>query len=451
MGAFKPLMVLNGFPLIRMTVQCALDAGVSVVCVVTGREGERVRRTLAGMTAGETRALGDRGQALGEAQSPGETRALGGPTPGETQTVGSPTLCLAQGQRVICIENPDFATTDMLRSIKLGLQELLRYAEDERANGGKPGRLTSVFILPGDVPAVHPKTLTSLSAQMAGGRAGSPRVAPHTLGSSSVTPPRSISTVPSPPRVAPHTLGSYLIPTHEGRRGHPVLLARECFDAVLHYEGNEGLRGVLAALNGGQVPVTDPGILLDADDPKAFEKLSRYVHTHKGLAGELVDGLLNACQTLPHIREHCRAVSALAMRMAHRLNALGQGLDTQLCRSAAALHDMLRLQPQHENAAEQHLLNLGYDVLAKTIGLHNTFEDPEPDVFSESLIVCLADKLVKGTTLIAPSQRYEPGLRKFPETTKVGQRVRRDLALCQTMLGRYEALTGDRIITERVD
>ena len=58
-------------------------------------------------------------------------------------------------------------------------------------------------------------------------------------------------------------------PTFEGRRGHPVLFARDLFTPLLALDGDEGARKVLSALGASlaDVPCSDPGVLLDVDRP----------------------------------------------------------------------------------------------------------------------------------------------------------------------------------------
>ena len=46
MEDFKPLMELNGFPMIAMTVRSMRNAGIRNITVVTGFRGEEVRKVL---------------------------------------------------------------------------------------------------------------------------------------------------------------------------------------------------------------------------------------------------------------------------------------------------------------------------------------------------------------------------------------------------------------------
>jgi molybdenum cofactor cytidylyltransferase len=56
-------------------------------------------------------------------------------------------------------------------------------------------------------------------------------------------------------------------PTHEGRRGHPVLLTRRLFPTLLGLTGDHGARGALDALGEALalVEIRDDGVLFDVD------------------------------------------------------------------------------------------------------------------------------------------------------------------------------------------
>jgi hypothetical protein len=151
----------------------------------------------------------------------------------------------------------------------------------------------------------------------------------------------------------------------------------------------------------------------------------------------------------------------MAVRMALHLNALGQCLDTQLCSSAAALHDMCRLQKRHYEAAALALFSKGYGAVATIVNEHDSYSRtprlldtagdsaavcaPAAPAFTESVLVCTADKLVRETQLVTPEERYAPATQKFAASTEIGQRVRHDLLICQKLVDCYQSQTGDTL------
>lgn len=99
MGDFKPLMEINGFPMIAMTVQSMRNAGIREITVVIGRNAQEMREVLA---------------------------PLG----------------------VHLIENPHYRDTDMLYSVQLGLQTMTE------AEG--------ICFLPGDMPLISPPVMKTI-------------------------------------------------------------------------------------------------------------------------------------------------------------------------------------------------------------------------------------------------------------------------------------------------
>lgn len=58
-----------------------------------------------------------------------------------------------------------------------------------------------------------------------------------------------------------------VVPTHGGRRGHPILLRRTLFARIAELGPDEPLHVVIRAASRAEVPVEDPGVLVDFDEP----------------------------------------------------------------------------------------------------------------------------------------------------------------------------------------
>lgn len=119
MEGFKPLLEINGFPMIAMTVQSMENAGIRDITVVVGYRGEEIRAAL----------------------GPG---------------------------RVKIVENPSWQDTDMLASVKLGLA-----AADKREG---------VFFLPGDIPLTSPETFQRLEEGISRAETGTEALIPASGG-----------------------------------------------------------------------------------------------------------------------------------------------------------------------------------------------------------------------------------------------------------------------------
>ncbi|HEV2351111.1 MAG TPA: nucleotidyltransferase family protein [Terriglobia bacterium] len=69
-----------------------------------------------------------------------------------------------------------------------------------------------------------------------------------------------------------------VIPTYQGQRGHPVLIARPLFAELLALNPTEGANSVVRKYHKATefVEVKDDGIVIDIDDPKAYLELHRH-------------------------------------------------------------------------------------------------------------------------------------------------------------------------------
>ena len=124
------------------------------------------------------------------------------------------------------IENPD-ARSEQIDSLRLAL-------------AAAPQDAAAVIVLPVDIPAVRATTVRAVV--------------------------QAFRERPAP----------IIVPTYKGVGGHPLLLARIVFDAVLASDPPEGLRSLLSARADLvlQVHVDDPGIALDVDTPEDYAALS---------------------------------------------------------------------------------------------------------------------------------------------------------------------------------
>ncbi|NNE48433.1 MAG: nucleotidyltransferase family protein [Rhodothermales bacterium] len=73
------------------------------------------------------------------------------------------------------------------------------------------------------------------------------------------------------------TDGKVVVPSFEGRRGHPVLFANAFRNDLLSLTGDVGARAILhdRAQVVDEIPVSDAGILFDVDTPEAYDELLR--------------------------------------------------------------------------------------------------------------------------------------------------------------------------------
>jgi CTP:molybdopterin cytidylyltransferase MocA len=160
---------------------------------------------------------------------------------------------------LVFVENPLYASTDMFRSVQLAMRDAgvsdARALRDAilgterrpleclrtRLAGHEPDAL---FILPGDVPAVAPATFEELARRAA---------------------------LPTSPAL--------LRPLYRGGHGHPLLVRREAYPAILNFSADAegGLKAALAGFELEGVELADEGVLLDADTAADLQRLREYV------------------------------------------------------------------------------------------------------------------------------------------------------------------------------
>lgn len=174
MGAFKPLLPFAGQTVIEAAVGSAMPYLQTAVAVVGYRGGE-----LAALLRGRF------------------------------------------GAALTVIENPDYAATDMLRSVQLGLRAM--------------GACDAFFLLPADMPLISDEVYAALTAAFDGS-------------------------------------ADVVYPVLDGRRGHPPLIHARLIPDILGYEGDGGLRAILSGRREKSIAVSDKGIFTDLDTPQDYEK-----------------------------------------------------------------------------------------------------------------------------------------------------------------------------------
>jgi molybdenum cofactor cytidylyltransferase len=133
------------------------------------------------------------------------------------------------GLPVVCARNPDHER-GLSTSVRVGVESL---------DGGVEG----VLVCLGDMPFVRASELDALITvfEASGGEA-------------------------------------IVVPTHDGRRGNPVLWPRSLFPELLGLDGDEGARGILGkhASRVRSVVIDAPSVLVDIDTPDDLEKAASF-------------------------------------------------------------------------------------------------------------------------------------------------------------------------------
>lgn len=173
----------DGEPIVRHVASQFVGASVGEVCVVTGHDAALVRDALADLD-------------------------------------------------VACAHNPDFATGEMLSSVKVGLG-----AQSAGLGLRRHKPIAACFIQPADMPFVPIEVIGQLASA--------------------------------------HEAGWNVAPRYDGRRGHPVLLDRSYWRAMLELPADAKPRDVIEGARERLrlVDVDEEGVLLDIDTREAYERV----------------------------------------------------------------------------------------------------------------------------------------------------------------------------------
>ena len=304
-------------------------------------------------------------------------------------------------QGITVVRNEHFAQSTMLDSVQLGLGAL-RDTE-------------YCFVLPGDMPMIAPHTLRLLLEQ------------------------------------AMTSSAAVIYPLYQGQKAHPPLISARCYEHILHYQGEGGLKGALTLWQAEEMTaaVPDLGCTLDADTPEEYQQLLAYGQHWAYLDEAMCSDILAWAQTPAHVIRHAQAVAEAAAEIGQALVQADHPLELALINSGALLHDVLRLEPAHAWAGAALLEEMGRWAVAAVIKEHMDLSADALAALDERAVVFLADKLVRETERVSLAERYAAALQKFAPETAEGQRIRHNYQLAQSVRDRVETMTGLQLEEKR--
>lgn len=257
----------------------------------------------------------------------------------------------------------------MFSSIKMGLR-------------GLSSQLAGFFILPVDIPLVRPRTISAMLEKWSA------------LGDETAV----------------------LYPSFMDKQGHPPLIAARLVPEILGWEGQGGLRTFLG-LWGAEtrtIPVIDEYILKDMDTRPDYQEITAAWNRYDiPTAAECAAILENPDFVSGTTAAHCLAVSKLAVFLGDRICTGNNNIDLSRISAAAMLHDVAKGRPDHAREGAKLLSELGFSGIADIVAGHMDIDFPEEASLTDREIVYLADKLVKGDTLVPLSARFDDKLARY--------------------------------------
>ncbi len=233
-----------------------------------------------------------------------------------------------------------------------------------------------------------------------------------------------------------------IYPCFNGLHGHPPLITRKCFPAIVAWDRPGGLRAVLQEFRADiqEVDVVDQAVMMDMDTPDDYQRIIAYLARQDLPTAEECEALLRHLQTPIKVVRHGEAVAATAVIMAEHLNKNGYKLDEKLVRVGGLLHDIGKGSSDHAAAGADILTKLGYLPAAEIVRRH--MDLGMMTGLDEAAVVYLADKIIAGDQLVPLSRRFAKAKDRFAGQPEILSLVDRRLATARLIKQKIEDVLG---------
>ena len=274
--------------------------------------------------------------------------------------------------------------------------------------------IEAFFMLPADIPLVRPETVRHLLEEFERSRP------------------------------------SVLYPRFGGERGHPPLIDAQAVPAILAHDGSGGLRRILEGFEDGarDLDVADFGTVHDLDHPEDYELALAVAGVGYPLEQECAE-LFRLQGVSDHIRDHCRAVAAVAVALCERLNGrLGERpgavrLDLGLALGAALTHDVGKGTKRHEAAGAELLREHGFPAAADIVAAHFDLTLAGDAPITEKEAVFLADKLVRCHGPVPLDERYLEKVAMYRHEEGAEEAILGRLGRARAVMARFDREMDD--------
>lgn len=141
----------------------------------------------------------------------------------------------------------------------------------------------------------------------------------------------------------------------------------------------------------------------------------------KRLTEDICYEMFREYNTPDHVIAHCQAVSETAVRIAEELNKHGFDLDLDLIKYSGLIHDVARVQEDHDKVGAEILEAAGFNAEAAIVRVHMRYDFDDFKDINETDMVCLGDRVVKEDRYVGIDDRvdyliHKPG--ESPERTR---------------------------------
>ncbi len=238
---------------------------------------------------------------------------------------------------------------------------------------------------------------------------------------------------------------SVIYPSFMGERGHPPVISRRCFDAIMNSGISSNLRAVLDGFEAEScdAELIDHTILMDMDTQGDFRRAVEQVMQGYFPSDDEIKAFYTMYRAPDKVIRHCEAVTGIALKIAEIINSKSSiKIDFDLVRTASLLHDIVRDMKNHAVEGAKVLSSHGFPEVGRIISGHMDLEfdgNSEPD---ESAIVYLADKFIIEDKFISIEDRFKESIEKNTGNEEALNNILRRKNTALRVKHRIEEITG---------
>lgn len=240
---------------------------------------------------------------------------------------------------------------------------------------------------------------------------------------------------------------SVIRPVYNGQWGHPPLISARFKEEITQRAYQDGLRGFLHLHEQEtyEMAVQDEAVLLDMDTPEDYRALVNYHNRNNKPSVKECWRILCETGVEKKIKGHSWMVAFVAYRLVTCLNEVVVELDEDLILAGALLHDISRSELDHAQVGAKLLEAWGYPLVAAVVNVHMDIEVLEDQPLTEAEVVYLADKMVRGSTIVSIQERFSKVLERYKGDPQTRNSVLKRLHQVELIIRKVEKKLGCKV------
>ena len=146
------------------------------------------------------------------------------------------------------------------------------------------------------------------------------------------------------------------------------------------------------------------------------------------------------------VLKHSKVVAKVARVIGKKLLHAGCKVDVNLLEACGYLHDIGKGEKKHAKFGAQLLKKMGYPNIADIIAFHIDLSFAEEGKITEKEVICLADKLTHGETILSLDKRLEVKLKQLSGHPEGKIAAAKRIQTAMKIEKAIEGITGEKIL-----